>query len=70
MIREGLVNGREVYRDPDTGLWYVRVPVENGGFGAVHDLHKRVSIGRQESFSTASAAVKRMEVADAHQILA
>lgn len=63
MIREGMVDGREVFRCPDTGLWYVRVPAEQGGFGSVHDLHKRVCIGRQASFSSASNAIKRMEVA-------
>lgn len=60
MIREGTAHGREVYRDPDTGIWYVRVPVEQGGFGAVHDLHKRISIGRQRSFTDATAAVGRV----------
>lgn len=63
MIREGMVDGREVYRCPDSGLWYVRVPAEQGGFGPVHDLHKRVCIGRQSSFSSATNAIKRMEVA-------
>ena len=62
MIREGMVDGREVYRCPDSGLWYVRVPAEQGGFGPVHDLHKRVCIGRQSSFSSATNAIKRMEV--------
>lgn len=60
MIREGKAHGYEVYRDPDTQLWYVRVPVDKGGFGAVHDLHKRVSIGRQRSFTDATAAVRRL----------
>lgn len=63
MIREGIVDGREVYRCPDSGLWYVRVPAEQGGFGSVHDLHKRVCIGSQSSFSSATNAIKRMEVA-------
>ena len=62
MIREGIVNGREVYRNPDTGFWYLRVPAETGGFGAVHDLHKRICIGRHKSFSSATQAVKRWEV--------
>ena len=62
MIREGTVDGFEVYRCPDTGQWYVRVPAEQGGFGPVHDLHKRMNIGRHKSFTDAANAVKRMEV--------
>lgn len=59
MIREGKAHGREIFRDPNTQLWYVRVPVEQGGFGAVHDMHKRVCIGRQRTFTDACAAARR-----------
>ncbi len=50
--------GLEVFYDPD-GTYYVRVPVDDGGFGSVHDLYKRVPIGKYASYTEACKAIAR-----------
>ena len=54
----GKQDGVEVFYDPD-GTYYIRVPVEDGGFGAVHDLHKRTPVGKYDSYTEACRAIAR-----------
>lgn len=58
MRRIGKCAGLDVYNDHDD-MYYVRVPVEQSGFGAVHDLHKRIPVGRFKSFADATKAITR-----------
>lgn len=58
MKRIGKQNGLEIFYDPND-TYYVRVPVEQGGFGAVHDLHKRVAVGKYDSYADACKAIAR-----------
>lgn len=53
----GVCRGKEVYARND-GMYFIRVKAdESDTGGTVHDLHKRIPVGRFDNFKDAMSAI-------------
>ena len=60
MIRESIVKGHELQRDPETEVYYLRVLVEGLTYSTVNNLHRRIPLGRLSDRARAESAAERM----------
>ena len=59
----GTCSGEEIYARSD-GMYFIRVKAENEEFSTtVNNLHRRIQIGRFDSFGEAMKAIKSRKAA-------